>query len=60
MSMPPPNVYSSSSEGPSTQRKPPKKRRPGRARRADTQDYETDYTTGAESGEELDNDDLER
>lgn len=59
MSMPPPNVYSSSSEGPPTQRKPPKKRRPGRARRADTQGYETDYTTGAESGEELDNDDLE-
>ncbi|XP_041100353.1 occludin-like [Polyodon spathula] len=59
LSNPPPKVYSSSSEDPSTQRKPPKKRRPGRARKADTQGYDTDYTTGGESGEELDNDDLE-
>lgn len=44
---------------PSSQRKPPRKRRPGRAKRPENDEYETDYTTGAESCDELDEEDLE-
>ncbi|XP_072137287.1 occludin-like [Mobula birostris] len=58
-----PPVHSSSwgsdESKPATQRKPPRKRRPGRAKRPDIDEYETDYTTGAESCDELDEDDLE-
>ncbi|XP_069606918.1 occludin [Ranitomeya imitator] len=51
-----PNAYSSSSDA---SKKAPRKKRPGRARRSPN-DYDTDYTTGGESGEELDDeDDLE-
>ncbi|KAM3937506.1 occludin [Leptodactylus fuscus] len=45
-----PNVYSSSSEA---SKKAPRNKRPGRPRRSPN-DYDTDYTTGGESGEELD------
>ncbi|XP_075694079.1 occludin [Rhinoderma darwinii] len=48
-----PTVYSSSSEA---SKKAPHKKRPGRPRRSPN-DYDTDYTTGGESGEELDEDD---
>ncbi|XP_078252702.1 occludin b [Rhinoraja longicauda] len=44
---------------PSSERKPRRKRRPGRAKRVDNDEYETDYTTGAESCDELDEEDLE-
>lgn len=50
-----PNVYSSSSEA---SKNVPRKKRPGRPRRSPN-DYDTDYTTGGESGEELDDDDWE-
>ncbi|KAG8598482.1 hypothetical protein GDO81_002627 [Engystomops pustulosus] len=48
-----PNVYSSSSEA---SKKAPYKKRPGRPRRSPN-DYDTDYTTGGESAEELDDED---
>lgn len=48
--------YSSNSEVASSAGRP-KKRRAGRARRADGQDYDTDY---ASSGDELDNNDFDR
>ncbi|XP_036383616.1 occludin b [Megalops cyprinoides] len=51
-------AYSSPSDMPSSVSKPNKKR-PGRARRIDGQDYDTDYATGAESGEELDDNDFD-
>ncbi|XP_015219263.1 occludin [Lepisosteus oculatus] len=46
--------HSSSSEMTDSTKKPPRKRRPGRPRRTEGQDYDTDYTTGAESADELD------
>ncbi|KAM4708908.1 occludin isoform 1-T2 [Discoglossus pictus] len=52
-----PNAYSSSSEA--TTKKAPREKRPGRARRSLNDTYDTDYNTGAESGEELDDDDWE-
>ncbi|XP_034565991.1 occludin [Notolabrus celidotus] len=48
--------YSSYSEPPSSAGRP-KKRRAGRPRRADGQDYDTDYNS---SGDELDDDDFDR
>ncbi|KAG9488056.1 occludin [Eleutherodactylus coqui] len=48
-------VYSSSSDA---SKKAPRKKRPGRARRSPN-DNDTDYTTGGESGEELEDDDFE-
>lgn len=48
-----PMVYSSSSEA---SKNVPRKKRPGRPRRSPN-DYDTDYTTGGESGEELEDDD---
>lgn len=50
-----PNAYSSSSEA---SKNVPRKKRPGRPRRSPN-DYDTDYTTGGESGEELDDEDWE-
>ncbi|XP_056395537.1 occludin [Hyla sarda] len=50
-----PNVYSSSSEA---SKKAPRKKRPGRPRKSPN-DYDTDYTTGGESAEELEDDDWE-
>ncbi|XP_036384229.1 occludin [Megalops cyprinoides] len=50
--------YSSGSEMTSSVGKP-KKRRARRPRRADGQDYDTDYATGAESAEELDDNDFD-
>ncbi|KAJ8392767.1 hypothetical protein AAFF_G00072510 [Aldrovandia affinis] len=55
-SMPP---YSSGSELTSSVGKP-KKRRARRPRRADGQDYDTDYATGGESADELDDNDFDR
>uniref|UniRef100_UPI00398F0E0D occludin b n=1 Tax=Pristiophorus japonicus TaxID=55135 RepID=UPI00398F0E0D len=58
-----PPQHSSSRESdeskPATQRRPPRKRRPGRTKRPENENYETDYTTGAESCDELDDEDLE-
>ncbi|XP_069792731.1 occludin b [Narcine bancroftii] len=58
-----PPQHSSSRESdeskPSSQKRPPRKRRPGRAKRSENEEYETDYTTGAESCDELDEEDLE-
>ncbi|XP_072922343.1 occludin-like isoform X3 [Hemitrygon akajei] len=51
--------WDSDESKPTTQRKPPRKRRPGRPNRPDADEYETDYTTGAESCDELDEEDLE-
>uniref|UniRef100_UPI0037E75BC9 occludin n=1 Tax=Semicossyphus pulcher TaxID=241346 RepID=UPI0037E75BC9 len=48
--------YSSNSDMPSSAGRP-KKRRAGRPRRADGQDYDTDYNS---SGDELDDDDFDR
>nr|XP_033784363.1 occludin isoform X2 [Geotrypetes seraphini] len=53
----PSNVYSSSSDA--TPKKSQQKKRAGRPRRTDTA-FDTDYTTGGESCEELDDDDWER
>lgn len=55
----PPSSRDSDESKPSSQRKPPRKRRPGRTKRVDNDEYETDYTTGAESCDELDEEDLE-
>ncbi|KAM9331459.1 occludin [Gastrophryne carolinensis] len=49
-----PKVYSSGSEA---SKKAPIYKRPGRALRSPNENYDTDYNTGAESGEELDDDD---
>ncbi|KAG9353778.1 hypothetical protein JZ751_011901 [Albula glossodonta] len=51
--------YSSGSEMTSSVGKPPK-RRARRPRRADGQDYDTDYNTGGESADELDDNDFDR
>ncbi|GCB62972.1 occludin b [Scyliorhinus torazame] len=56
---PNPSIRESDESKPSSQRKPNRKRRPGRAKRPETEDYETDYTTGAESCDELDEEDFE-
>ncbi|XP_006004445.1 occludin b [Latimeria chalumnae] len=55
------NLYSSSSDATTKppQKRPPRKRRAGRAKRPNTEGYDTDYTTGAESCEELDAEDDE-
>uniref|UniRef100_A0A4W3HRI6 Occludin n=1 Tax=Callorhinchus milii TaxID=7868 RepID=A0A4W3HRI6_CALMI len=53
------NSTGSDESRPAPQRRPPRKRRPGRAKRPETEDYETDYTTGAESCDELDDVDFE-
>ncbi|KAJ8339106.1 hypothetical protein SKAU_G00358920 [Synaphobranchus kaupii] len=50
--------YSSGSELPSSVAKPKKRR--ARRPRADGQEYDTDYNTGAESADELDDNDFDR
>ncbi|KAG8456436.1 hypothetical protein GDO86_002280 [Hymenochirus boettgeri] len=50
-----PRAYSSSSDA--TNKKVPQRKQPGRPRRSANDTYEPDYTTGGESGEELDDDD---
>nr|DBA23443.1 TPA: hypothetical protein GDO54_014357 [Pyxicephalus adspersus] len=50
-----PNIYSSSSD--TSKKGPPRNKRPGRARRSPNENYDTDYTTGGESGEELEDED---
>ncbi|XP_068116592.1 occludin-like [Hyperolius riggenbachi] len=50
-----PRAYSSSSDA--SKKPPPRQKKPGRARRSPNDNYDTDYNTGAESGEELDDDD---
>ncbi|XP_030049182.1 occludin [Microcaecilia unicolor] len=54
----PSNVYSSSSDA--TSKKPQQKKRAGRPRRTETEVFDTDYTTGGESCEELDEENWER
>ncbi|XP_063819966.1 occludin isoform X2 [Pseudophryne corroboree] len=49
-----PKVYSSSSDA---SKNAPRKKRPGRARRSPNDNYDTDYTTGGESGDDLDDED---
>ncbi|XP_038661337.1 occludin b [Scyliorhinus canicula] len=56
---PNPSIRESDESKPSSHRKPNRKRRPGRPKRPETEDYETDYTTGAESCDELDEEDFE-
>ncbi|XP_040197496.1 occludin [Rana temporaria] len=50
-----PNAYSSSSDA--SKKGPPRHKRPGRAVRSPNENYDADYTTGGESGEELEDED---
>ncbi|XP_018429052.1 PREDICTED: occludin [Nanorana parkeri] len=50
-----PIVYSSSSDA--SKKGPPNNKRPGRARRSPNENYDTDYNTGGESGEEQEDED---
>ncbi|XP_043927460.1 occludin isoform X2 [Protopterus annectens] len=60
---PPTHNYSSSSDATAkkpVQSRPPRKRKAGREKSPNSEGYDTDYTTGAESCDELDDDDLDR
>ncbi|KAM5192241.1 occludin [Mantella aurantiaca] len=50
-----PHAYSSSSDA--SKKGPPRNKRPGRARRSPNENNDLDYTTGGESGEELEDED---
>lgn len=50
-----PNDYSSSSDA--SKKGPPRHKRPGKAVRSPNENYDADYTTGGESGEELEDED---
>lgn len=57
------NTYSSSSDATAkkpAQRRPPRKRKAGQEKTLNSEGYDTDYTTGAESCDELEDDDLDR